>query len=107
MLPRHSGGPCIQETASESGSTLDDFGQRVDVGLGDRVTDLPMYESWKLTLSLICTMAGTISFSRQALASGHLDMMCASRATFVAFFSIIAVSASGCGGLVVDDRPLR
>ena len=37
-------------------------------------------------------MAGTTSFCRQALASGHLDMMWASRATFVAFFAANTIS---------------
>lgn len=50
-------------------------------------THLPMKLKLKLTLSLSFSMAGTTSSCRQAFASGHLDMMCASSETFCVVFT--------------------
>lgn len=41
----------------------------------------PMKERVKLTLSTTSSIAGTTRSRKQSLASGHLDMMCASRWT--------------------------
>jgi hypothetical protein len=49
--------------------------------VGGFVAHVPMKLNRKSTLSLIFVMAGRTSSCRQALASGHLDMMCASRET--------------------------
>jgi len=61
---------------------------------------LPMYDSLKSTLSWIFSMAGTTRSCRQALASGHLDMMWASRGTFF----VVALLLWRQGVWVLDDR---
>lgn len=64
MLPRHSPGPCLHDTASESGSML------------------PMNDIVKLTFSETSTIVGTINSLRQSRASGHFDMTWISNGTF-------------------------
>ena len=72
-----------------------------------KLTDLPMYESRKSTLSLICSIVGTTSICRQALASGHLDIICASSATFATFSSASITSAFDNSALAPGSRHFR
>ena len=50
MLPRHSGGPCMQETASECGSTLEEMVRLspfLENGVGEsRVLDGTGWDRW-------------------------------------------------------------
>ena len=98
MLPRHSVGPCMQ--VIESSEEILWGHRRVRWVLGvflKRVgeTYVLMKESRKSTLSTTFSMAGTTSWRKQSRASGHLDMMCASRGTRVAFLVGAGVDLGG------------
>lgn len=76
MFPIHSEAPCLHETPSS-------------------VVGTPMKERLKSTFETTRCMVGRTIFCRQYCASGHLDMMCASKGTNLPFvFSALPVSVS-------------
>ena len=57
-------------------------------------THVPMNDNLKSTRSSICSMAGTTRSIKQSLASGHFDIMCASRGTFIEALDFCTVKSA-------------
>lgn len=89
---------------------MDGLGRKEKGNGSYSTTYSPMKERRKSTRSAIFSIAGTTRSCRQSLASGHLDMMCASSGTFVMLADVaerefgVVSGWRGCCGLFRGHR---